>query len=80
MKPLRRLGMGPNVVVVAGDQNYLWEVLLVSIVRIGLAETKHFSQGYAAIFGLSSDPKNKNPINLGCFSMYYFPVAVATTG
>jgi hypothetical protein len=53
MKPLRRLGMGPNVVVVAGDQKsyYLWEVLLVSIVRIGLAETKHFSEGYAAIFG-----------------------------
>jgi hypothetical protein len=23
----------------------------VSIVRIGLAETKHFSEGYAAIFG-----------------------------
>jgi len=27
----------------------------VSIVRIGLAETKHFSDGYAAIFG----PKKK---------------------
>jgi hypothetical protein len=27
-----------------------WEVLVVSIVRIGLAETKHFSEGYAAIF------------------------------
>ena len=24
---------------------------LVSIIRIGLAETKHFSEGYAAIFG-----------------------------
>lgn len=24
---------------------------VVSIVRIGLAETKHFSDGYAAIFG-----------------------------
>ena len=27
------------------------EVLDVSIIRIGLAETKHFSEGYAAIFG-----------------------------
>jgi hypothetical protein len=27
------------------------EVLVVSIVRIGLAETKHFKEGYAAIFG-----------------------------
>jgi hypothetical protein len=26
-------------------------VVVVSIVRIGLAETKHFSEGYAAIFG-----------------------------
>jgi hypothetical protein len=26
-------------------------VLVVSIIRIGLAETKHFSEGYAAIFG-----------------------------
>jgi hypothetical protein len=26
-------------------------VLIVSIVRIGLAETKHFKDGYAAIFG-----------------------------
>jgi hypothetical protein len=27
------------------------EVLIVSIVRIGLAETQHFSEGYEAIFG-----------------------------
>ena len=27
------------------------EVVVVSIIRIGLAETKHFSEGYAAIFG-----------------------------
>jgi hypothetical protein len=26
-------------------------VLVVSIIRIGLAETKHFSEGYEAIFG-----------------------------
>lgn len=28
-----------------------WEVLLVSIVRVGLAETKKFAEGYEAIFG-----------------------------
>ena len=28
-----------------------WEVDAVSIVRIGLAETKKFSEGYDAIFG-----------------------------
>ena len=34
------------------DRHYLLlEVRDVSIVRIGLAETKHFSDGYAAIFG-----------------------------
>ena len=31
--------------------DYSWEVLAVSIVRIGLAETKKFAQGYEAIFG-----------------------------
>jgi ribosomal protein L9 len=29
----------------------LHEVLAVSIVRIGLAETKKFAEGYSAIFG-----------------------------
>jgi hypothetical protein len=29
----------------------LWEVFTVSIVRIGLAETKKFAEGYSAIFG-----------------------------
>jgi len=34
------------------DKNHhLLEVRDVSIVRIGLAETKHFSEGYEAIFG-----------------------------
>jgi hypothetical protein len=28
----------------------------VSIVRIGLAETKHFSEGYDAIFGKKKKP------------------------
>lgn len=33
----------------------------MSIVRIGLAETKHFSQGYEAIFGgkKKNEPKAK---------------------
>jgi hypothetical protein len=30
---------------------FLHEGLAVSIIRIGLAETKHFSEGYEAIFG-----------------------------
>jgi hypothetical protein len=29
----------------------------VSIVRIGLAETKHFSEGYEAIFGKRKEKK-----------------------
>jgi hypothetical protein len=29
----------------------------VSIVRIGLAETKNFSEGYEAIFGKKDEPK-----------------------
>lgn len=33
------------------ESNYFYEVLVVSIIRIGLAETKHFSKGYEAIFG-----------------------------
>ena len=28
-----------------------WEVVSVSIVRVGLAETKGFDEGYEAIFG-----------------------------
>jgi hypothetical protein len=35
-------------------------VLVVSIVRIGLAETKHFSEGYEAIFG-GKKKKNAKP-------------------
>lgn len=30
----------------------------MSIVRIGLAETKHFSEGYAAIFGGAKKKKD----------------------
>ena len=40
------------------------EVRDVSIVRIGLAETKHFSEGYEAIFGAKKKPaagKGKKP-------------------
>ncbi|HVK14990.1 MAG TPA: hypothetical protein VM597_39995 [Gemmataceae bacterium] len=29
----------------------------MSIVRVGLAETKNFSEGYEAIFGKKDDPK-----------------------
>lgn len=31
----------------------------MSIVRIGLAETKGFSEGYDAIFGKKDDPEKK---------------------
>ncbi len=31
----------------------------MSIIRIGLAETKHFSEGYAAIFGSKSKKDDK---------------------
>ena len=31
----------------------------MSIVRIGLAETKHFSEGYAAIFGKKKPDQQK---------------------
>jgi hypothetical protein len=33
----------------------------VSIVRIGLAETKNFSEGYEAIFGKKKKPQAKKP-------------------
>jgi hypothetical protein len=36
-------------------------VLVVSIVRIGLAETKHFSEGYAAIFGKKKKADQEKP-------------------
>jgi hypothetical protein len=29
----------------------------VSIIRVGLAETKHFAEGYEAIFGKKKDKK-----------------------
>jgi hypothetical protein len=45
----KRLGIGPNDGT--AGVHPLWEVLVVSIVRIGLAETKKFAEGYAAIFG-----------------------------
>jgi hypothetical protein len=35
------------------------EVIPVSIVRIGLAETKNFSEGYEAIFGKKKPKKGK---------------------
>jgi hypothetical protein len=33
----------------------------VSIVRIGLAETKHFAEGYDAIFGKKKTTREKKP-------------------
>ena len=37
------------------------EVLAVSIVRIGLAETKNFAEGYGAIFGKKKTKKDDKP-------------------
>jgi hypothetical protein len=31
----------------------------VSIIRVGLAETKHFAEGYEAIFGKKKDKKDE---------------------
>jgi hypothetical protein len=31
----------------------------VSIIRVGLAETKHFAEGYEAIFGKKKDAKDE---------------------
>jgi hypothetical protein len=39
-----------------------WEVLNVSIVRIGLAETKKFAQGYEAIFGSKKKKNDEKPV------------------
>jgi hypothetical protein len=35
--------------------------LAVSIVRIGLGETKNFAEGYEAIFGKKDDKKKSEP-------------------
>jgi hypothetical protein len=35
--------------------------IVVSIVRIGLAETKHFSEGYDAIFSKKKSAQAKKP-------------------
>ena len=37
------------------------EVTSVSIVRIGLAETKNFAEGYGAIFGKKKSKKDDKP-------------------
>ncbi len=39
----------------------LREEVVVSIVRIGLAETKNFSEGYEAIFGKKKATESKKP-------------------
>jgi hypothetical protein len=33
----------------------------VSIIRVGLAETKNFAEGYEAIFGKKKDTEGKKP-------------------
>jgi hypothetical protein len=38
------------------------EVISVSIVRIGLAETRNFAEGYGAIFGKKKSKKDDKPI------------------
>ena len=37
----------------------------MSIVRVGLAETKNFSEGYEAIFGKKDDKKKTEPAKEG---------------
>jgi hypothetical protein len=39
--------------------------IVVSIVRVGLAETKNFSEGYEAIFGKKDDKKKTEPAKDG---------------
>ena len=43
------------------DLDLSWEVLAVSIVRIGLAETKKFAEGYEAIFGNKKKKDDEKP-------------------
>jgi hypothetical protein len=43
----------------ARDGRVLGEVYFVSIVRVGLAETKNFADGYNAIFGKKKGPSTK---------------------
>jgi hypothetical protein len=44
-------GEGDNRVPSLIVQGLFWEGDAVSIVRVGLAETRHFAEGYEAIFG-----------------------------
>jgi hypothetical protein len=48
-----RPGSGPGEVPCVGGT-------FVSIIRVGLAETKHFAEGYEAIFGKKKDEKKKD--------------------
>ena len=34
----------------------------VSIIRVGLAETKHFAEGYDAIFGKKKQPQKRQAV------------------
>ena len=51
--PPQRLDIGSNVGLPWGIRGFtsIIGVVLVSIIRIGLAETKKFAEGYSAIFG-----------------------------
>src|SRR4051794_35023564 len=45
-------GAGPGAILCDGGT-------FVSIIRVGLAETKHFAEGYEAIFGKKKDKKEE---------------------
>src|SRR5579884_1321450 len=49
--PIRLPGSQPGVQRYGGA--------FVSIIRVGLAETKHFAEGYEAIFGKKKDKKDE---------------------
>jgi hypothetical protein len=51
-----KLGSSPPLAV------HHWEVESVSIVRIGLGETKGFGDGYEAIFGKKKTTGGKKPV------------------
>jgi hypothetical protein len=58
-----RFGLGRALQPARGPAtgHLLWEVLAMSIVRIGLAETKNFKEGYASIFGGKKKKDDETP-------------------
>ena len=53
------MGIRPRI------QNTITGGLPVSIVRVGLGETKNFAEGYEAIFGKKEDKKQAEPAATG---------------